>query len=181
MHTEHVYLWLDDSNVVQYVASCHVFSVCYIFLILEQERWVNVGLEVSHVTGLYPSCRQFSWAAMATTWWQVETTVWWRSGRLVTSNSSTSIQAVMQASEPWTYHTIKGQGKQLYAGDGILGPWGSCGTGGKAGSLLEGQWFNSLLQPVEKDKLYISNSSSTRVSLCVVVKSDELMCLWRGE
>lgn len=29
----------------------------------------------------------------------------------------------MQASEPWTYHTIKGQGKQLYAGDGILGPW----------------------------------------------------------
>lgn len=123
MHTEHVNLWLDDSNVVQYVASCHVFSVCYIFLILEQERWVNVGLEVLRVTGLYPSCRQFSWAAMATTWWQVETTVWWRCGRLVTSNSSTSIQAVMQASEPWTYHMIKGQGKQLYAGDGILGPW----------------------------------------------------------
>lgn len=44
-------------------------------------------------------------------------------------------------------------------------------------ACLEGQWFNSLLQPVEKDKLYISNSSSTCVSLCVVVKSDEFMCL----
>lgn len=51
---------------------------------------------------------------MATTWSQVAITVWWRCGRRVTSNSSTSTLVAMLVSEPWTYHTIKGQNKQLY-------------------------------------------------------------------
>lgn len=58
-------------------------------------------------------CRLFSWAVMATTWSQVEIMVWWRCGRPVTSNSSTSTLVVMLASEQWTYHTIKGQSRQL--------------------------------------------------------------------
>lgn len=49
---------------------------------------------------------------MATTWSQVGITVWWRCGRPVTSNSSTSTLVVTLASEPWTYHTIKGKSRQ---------------------------------------------------------------------
>lgn len=56
--------------------------------------------------------RPLWWAAMATTWSRVEITAWWRCGRPVTSNSSMSTLAVMQASGPWTSHTTKGQSIQ---------------------------------------------------------------------
>lgn len=67
-----------------------------------------VGL-LATLYALFSTFRPLSWAVMATTWSQVVITVWWRCGRPVTSNSSTSTLAVMQASGPWTCHMTKGQ------------------------------------------------------------------------
>lgn len=49
------------------------------------------------------------WAVMDRIWWLEEITELWRCGRPAISSSSTSIQAVTQASGPWTCHMTRGE------------------------------------------------------------------------
>lgn len=67
--------------------------------------WASFNLSVS----LFSLSRLSCWVVMDRTWWQEVITGSWRCGRPVTSNSFTSTQAVMQASEPWTSHMTRGK------------------------------------------------------------------------
>lgn len=53
--------------------------------------------------------RQSCWVVTDRTWWQEVITGLWRCGKRATSNSFTSIQAVTQASVPWTSHMTRGK------------------------------------------------------------------------
>lgn len=91
----------------------HFFGVSLLFI---SHTFPNNDVLIEPLSLWFPVSRLSCWVVMDRTWWQEVTTGLWKCGRPATSNNFTSIQAVTQASGPWTSHTTRGKCSTVWGG-----------------------------------------------------------------